>query len=70
MTMLTDEQKKAMDCTKSHCVTAGAGAGKTHTLVERYVHLITNGAKVSEILAMTFTEKAAAEMKQDRKSVV
>lgn len=61
--MLTDEQKKAMDCTKSHCVTAGAGAGKTHTLVERYVHLITNGAKVSEILALTFTEKAAAEMK-------
>jgi ATP-dependent helicase/nuclease subunit A len=45
------------------CVTAGAGAGKTHTLVEKYIHLIESGVAVSEILALTFTEKAAAEMK-------
>ena len=61
--MLTERQMEAMDNTRSHCVTAGAGTGKTHTLVEKYISLVKGGSKVSEILALTFTEKAAAEMK-------
>ena len=61
--MMTEEQEKAMCSSRSICITAGAGAGKTFTLVEKYIRLIESGVPVSEILAVTFTEKAAAEMK-------
>ncbi|QQR71314.1 MAG: UvrD-helicase domain-containing protein [Methanolinea sp.] len=62
--MLTEAQKKALAYDKSLCVTASAGTGKTHTLVHRYLHLMEDsGCKPSEILALTFTDKAAAEMK-------
>lgn len=44
-------------------IIAGAGTGKTTVITERVKHLITSGgAKPSEILALTFTEKAADEM--------
>lgn len=68
--MLSERQREAMDPHKSMCVTAGAGAGKTHTLVEKYIHLIKSGVAVSEILALTFTEKAAAEMKHRVRSAI
>ncbi len=45
------------------CVVAGPGAGKTTVLVERYLRLIESGLEPSQILAITFTEKAAANMK-------
>ncbi len=45
-------------------VTAGAGAGKTTSLKDRYVHIITeSGGKAADITAVTFTRKAAAEMR-------
>ncbi len=47
------------------CVTAGAGSGKTRVLAERFVHLVqTEGLRVRDIAALTFTEKAAAEMRE------
>ena len=47
------------------CVVAGPGAGKTTVLVERYRRLVEDrGFQPHEILAITFTEKAAANMKQ------
>ncbi|MDR2854991.1 MAG: UvrD-helicase domain-containing protein [Methanomicrobiales archaeon] len=53
---------------KSMVVTAGAGSGKTRELVSRYLNLIQNSQNPSEmphqILALTFTNKAAAEMKK------
>lgn len=62
--MLTTAQKQALNYKTSLCVTASAGTGKTHVLVNRYIHLLEeSGCKPSEILALTFTEKAAAEMK-------
>lgn len=44
-------------------VMAGAGSGKTHTLVSRVAHLIDSGVHPSQILMLTFTNKAADEMK-------
>ncbi|HYN50046.1 MAG TPA: UvrD-helicase domain-containing protein [Thermoleophilaceae bacterium] len=62
---LTPEQARAVarrEC--SLMVRAGAGTGKTTVLVERFVQAVAeDGAPVEGILAITFTEKAAAEMK-------
>ncbi|NLY11634.1 MAG: UvrD-helicase domain-containing protein [Firmicutes bacterium] len=44
-------------------VSAGAGSGKTKVLVERYIHLLNNGLNFKDIIAITFTKKAAQEMK-------
>ena len=50
---------------KSMVVTAGAGTGKTYVLVQKYIDLLrTRGVTVPQILALTFTDKAAAEMKE------
>lgn len=63
--MLTKRQSEALRHDVSLCVTAGAGTGKTHVLVNRYIKLIEEaGCRPAEILALTFTEKAAAEMKE------
>lgn len=61
---LTERQARAaLDHSTSKCVTAGAGTGKTHVLVRKYLSLLESGVGVGSILALTFTEKAAAEMK-------
>ncbi|HHT9154953.1 MAG TPA: UvrD-helicase domain-containing protein, partial [Candidatus Tripitaka sp. YC43] len=63
---LTPEQERAVGTLgKDLCVSAGAGSGKTGVLVERFVSLVSEGGlSVPEILCITFTEKAAGEMKQ------
>lgn len=45
-------------------LSAGAGSGKTSVLVERFLSLVEEGCNPTDILAVTFTEKAAAEMKE------
>jgi ATP-dependent helicase/nuclease subunit A len=61
----TDEQRRAIDRRDgSLLVRAGAGTGKTSVLVERFVRaVLDDGTAVEAILAITFTEKAAAEMR-------
>lgn len=62
---LTPNQQQALNIEKHICVTAGAGSGKTTVLVERYLEILREGnVNPQEIVAITFTEKAAAEMKE------
>jgi ATP-dependent exoDNAse (exonuclease V) beta subunit len=62
---LTEEQERAVGRRdRSLMVRAGAGTGKTTVLVERFVRaVVEDGVGVEGILAITFTEKAAAEMR-------
>ena len=55
---------RAVDPTRNVALEASAGTGKTRVLVDRYVALLVAGAKPRNILAITFTRKAAAEMRQ------
>ena len=61
---LTRNQQDALNIENHVCVTAGAGSGKTTVLVERYLKILReSNVTPREIVAITFTEKAAAEMK-------
>lgn len=51
-------------------VIAGAGTGKTTILVQRYIYLLANGLRPENLLALTFTNKASAEMLERLKAAV
>jgi len=62
---LNDNQKSAAEYKKSHvCIIAGPGSGKTRVLTSRIILTILNGESPEKILALTFTNKAADEMKE------
>jgi len=65
---LSDEQLRILHGSGNQVVVAGAGTGKTETLTQRVLHLLMregdDSSQLHELIALTFTDKAAGEMRQ------
>ncbi len=67
---LTDEQALAVTAPRSVAVVAGAGTGKTKMLAHRYLHHLEDGLSPLQVVAVTFTEKAADELRSRIRALV
>ena len=63
--LLPEQAAAAYEITKNISVTAGPGSGKTTVLVARYLHILrTQKLNIDQIVAITFTNRAANEMRE------
>ena len=60
----TPEQQAALDATGKVIVSASAGSGKTTVMIRKILDMVQAGCDVRDILAVTFTKKAAGQMKE------
>lgn len=68
---LNSAQKQAVEHIKGpSLIVAGAGSGKTKVLTCRIANILNHGYKASEVLALTFTNKASKEMKERISAIV
>ena len=75
MPVALDGLNRAQEAAVTHpdgplVVAAGAGTGKTHTVVSRFVWLVDQGVPAERILALTFSAPAAAEMRERLEAVL
>ncbi len=70
MSKLTEEQRAAVEAEGKVIVSASAGSGKTFVMIEKLVNAIAGGADLDNVLAVTFTKKAAAQMKEKLRSAM
>ena len=70
MSKLTEEQRAAVEAEGKVIVSASAGSGKTFVMIEKLVNAIAGGADLDNVLAVTFTKKAAAQMKEKLRSAL
>lgn len=69
--VLNDDQQQAVCHSPGHMmIVAGPGTGKTRTLTHKIAHIIEDGTAINRLLAVTFTNKAAMEMKARLESIL
>ncbi len=68
MPQLTNEQRAAVGCGGKCIVSASAGSGKTFVMISKICDFVVGGGDLENVLAITYTQKAAAQMKEKLRS--